>query len=72
MPSVLLLSIISGNTAELDMEELTAITESIQNELGVEAEIIFGHGLNESLGSKIKLGLVASMQPTDIRKFLSK
>ncbi|WP_116544937.1 hypothetical protein [Pontibacter virosus] len=52
------------------MEELTAITESIQNELGIEAEIIFRHALDESLGSKIKLELVASMQPTDVRRFL--
>ncbi|WP_299761446.1 hypothetical protein [uncultured Pontibacter sp.] len=72
MPSTLLLNIISGTTAELEMEELTAITESIQNELGIEAEIIFGHALDESLGSKIKLELVASMQPTDVRRFLGK
>ena len=40
----ILLSIISGDDAELQMDELTEITEFIQEQAGDDAEVIFGHG----------------------------
>ena len=42
----ILLSIISGEEAELQMDELTEITEYIQDEAGEDAEMIFGHGVD--------------------------
>src|SRR6478735_8407009 len=53
----ILLSIISGEEAELQMDELTTITEYIQGQAGDEAEVIFGHGDNSvnQRGVEIKL-----------------
>ncbi|MDN4164421.1 cell division protein FtsZ [Cytophagales bacterium LB-30] len=56
----ILLSIVSGEQAELQMDELTDITEFIQEKAGDEAEVIFGHGVDTSLGNKIRVTLIAT------------
>lgn len=56
----ILLSIISGEEAELKMDELTAITEYIQQQAGEEAEVIFGHGVDAGLGDRIRVTVIAT------------
>ncbi len=56
----ILLSIISGEEAELQMDELTEITEHIQNEAGEDAEMIFGHGVDAELGDRIRVTVIAT------------
>jgi cell division protein FtsZ len=55
----ILLNITSG-TEEILMDEITEITDYIQDESGSTAEIIWGLGKDESLGSKINVTLVAT------------
>lgn len=61
----ILLSIISGEEAELQMDELTTITEYIQSQAGDEAEVIFGHGVDSSLGDRIRVTVIATGFTTD-------
>jgi len=56
----ILLSIISGEEAELQMDELTTITEYIQQQAGDEAEVIFGHGVDAGLGDRIRVTVIAT------------
>jgi cell division protein FtsZ len=56
----ILLSIMSGDQAELEMDELTEITEYIQEKAGEEAEVIFGHGIDSSLGQNIRVTVIAT------------
>lgn len=56
----ILLSIISGEEAELQMDELTTITEYIQGQAGDEAEVIFGHGVDAALGDRIRVTVIAT------------
>ncbi|MBS1490888.1 MAG: cell division protein FtsZ [Bacteroidetes bacterium] len=56
----ILLSIISGEEAELQMDELTTITEYIQQQAGDEAEVIFGHGVDSTLGDRIRVTVIAT------------
>ncbi|MBS1559618.1 MAG: cell division protein FtsZ [Bacteroidetes bacterium] len=56
----ILLSIISGEEAELQMDELTTITEYIQQQAGEEAEVIFGHGVDSTLGDRIRVTVIAT------------
>ncbi|MBS1486966.1 MAG: cell division protein FtsZ [Bacteroidetes bacterium] len=56
----ILLSIISGEQAELQMDELTTITEYIQQQAGDEAEVIFGHGVDSALGDRIRVTVIAT------------
>jgi len=56
----ILLSIISGEEAELQMDELTTITEYIQQQAGDEAEVIFGHGVDSGLGDRIRVTVIAT------------
>ncbi|NJN41560.1 MAG: cell division protein FtsZ [Flammeovirgaceae bacterium] len=56
----ILLSIISGEEAELQMDELTQISEYIQEQAGTEAEVIFGHGIDPSLGERIRVTVIAT------------
>jgi cell division protein FtsZ len=56
----ILLSIISGEEAELQMDELTDITEYIQEVAGTDAEVIFGHGVDSELGESIRVTLIAT------------
>ena len=56
----ILLSIISGEEAELQMDELTQITEYIQGQAGDEAEVIFGHGVDALLTDRIRVTVIAT------------
>ncbi len=56
----ILLSIISGEQAELQMDELTEITEYIQEQSGEDAEVIFGHGVDPDLEDSIRVTLIAT------------
>jgi cell division protein FtsZ len=56
----ILLSIMSGDQAELEMDELTEITECIQDKAGQNAEVIFGHGIDSSLGQSIRVTVIAT------------
>ena len=56
----ILLSIISGEQAELQMDELTEITEFIQDKAGDDAEVIFGHGIDPELGNSIRVTVIAT------------
>jgi cell division protein FtsZ len=56
----ILLSIISGDEAELQMDELSMITEYIQGQAGDECEVIFGHGLDSTLGHNIRVTVIAT------------
>jgi cell division protein FtsZ len=55
-----LLSIISGEEAELQMDELTEITDYITEMAGDEAEVIFGHGIDDDLGQSIRVTVIAT------------
>ncbi|MBE0654692.1 MAG: cell division protein FtsZ, partial [Bacteroidales bacterium] len=55
----ILLYLASGD-AELTMDEVTEITDYIQEEAGKNAEIIWGNGKDDSLGNKISITLVAT------------
>lgn len=55
-----LLSVISGPETELEMEELTEITEFIQNSTSDQAEIIFGHAIDEDLEDQLRVTFIAS------------
>ncbi|SNR83867.1 cell division protein FtsZ [Hymenobacter mucosus] len=56
----ILLSIMSGDQAELEMDELTEITECIQDKAGQNAEVIFGHGIDPTLGQSIRVTVIAT------------
>jgi cell division protein FtsZ len=56
----ILLSITSGKEAELQMDELSEITDYIQERAGDEAEVIFGHGVDENLGDAINVTVITT------------
>lgn len=56
----ILLSIISGEQAELQMDELTEITEYIQEMAGEDVDVIFGHGVDTSLENSIRVTVIAT------------
>jgi len=56
----ILLSITSGEQAELQMDELSEITEFIQEMAGPDAEVIFGHGIDAGLGNNISVTVIAT------------
>jgi len=56
----ILLSIMSGEAAELQMDELSMITEYIQEQAGDECEVIFGHGVDIALGHSIRVTVIAT------------
>ncbi len=56
----ILLSIISGEEAELQMDELSQITEYIQEQAGDDSEVIFGHGVDSTLGDSIRVTVIAT------------
>lgn len=56
----ILLSIISGADAELQMDELMEITEYIQQQAGQDAEVIFGHGVDTAVGDKLRVTVIAT------------
>lgn len=56
----ILLSIMSGEDDELSMDELSEITEYIQERAGEEAEVIFGQGIDQDLGKGIRVTVIAT------------
>lgn len=56
----ILLSIISGDQAELQMDELSEITDFMQELAGEDAEVIFGHGVDADLGDSIRVTIIAT------------
>ncbi|PLW99809.1 MAG: cell division protein FtsZ [Marinilabiliales bacterium] len=58
--SDILLYISSGMEEEILMDEITEITDYIQDAAGQTAEIIWGNGFDETLGKKISVTLVAT------------
>ncbi len=56
----ILLSIMSGEEAELQMDELTDITDYIDQFAGSDAEVIFGHGVDPELGANIRVTVIAT------------
>lgn len=56
----ILLSIVSGQEAELQMDELTVITDYIQDQVGTDAEMIFGHGSEAQLKEAIRVTVIAT------------
>ncbi len=55
----ILLNITYGNE-EVTMDEIGEITDFIQDAAGSSADVIWGHGYDESLGNKLKITLVAT------------
>ncbi len=51
---------ISSGKEEITFDEVTAITDYIQEEAGTTAEVIWGNGFDESLGDKISITLIAT------------
>src|SRR6187431_2129740 len=66
----ILLSIISGVEAELQMDELTEITEYIQEQAGEDAEMIFGHGVDPDLGDRIRVTVIATGFLSESRTYM--
>ncbi len=56
----ILLSIRFGDDAELSMDELSEITDFIQEEAGDEADLIFGQGLDPTLGDQLCVTVIAT------------
>jgi cell division protein FtsZ len=46
--------------AELSMDEITEITDFVNDEAGAEANVIWGHGIDDSLGSDISVTIIAT------------
>ncbi len=56
---------ISSGSEEVSMDEVTEITDYIQSKAGQNADIIWGNGRDESLGTAISITLVATgFEPT--------
>jgi cell division protein FtsZ len=56
----ILLSIVSGQEAEMQMDELATITDYIQEQVGEDAEMIFGHGSDKQLKESIRVTVIAT------------
>lgn len=56
----ILLSIMSGEDAELQMDELADITDYMQEFAGDDADVIFGHGVEADLGDEIRVTVIAT------------
>lgn len=56
----ILLSIAYGEEAELTMDELTEITDFIEMKAGFEADVIFGQGLDVTLGESLRVTVIAT------------
>ncbi|MBD8490212.1 cell division protein FtsZ [Echinicola sp. CAU 1574] len=56
----ILLSIMSGEEEELSMDELSEITEYIQERAGDDAEVIFGQGIDPDLKKAIRVTVIAT------------
>lgn len=51
---------ISSGTKEITMDEISEITEYVQEEAGYGTDLIWGHCLDESLGDKISVTVIAT------------
>ncbi len=51
---------LSSGEEEIKMDEVSEITEHIQNEAGNNAEMIWGNGIDESLNKKISITIIAT------------
>ncbi|TAH24927.1 MAG: cell division protein FtsZ [Cytophagales bacterium] len=56
----ILLSIAYGDEGELTMDELTEITDFIEEKAGDNAEMIFGQGLDTTLGDQVRVTVIAT------------
>lgn len=56
----ILLSITYGDTGELTMDELTEITDYIEDQAGDGADVIFGQGLEDTLENSIRVTVIAT------------
>ena len=56
----ILLSIYSSPDMELQMDELTEITNYIREIIGEDTEMIFGNGIDEQLNKSIKITIIAT------------
>lgn len=56
----ILLSITYGEDAELTMDELTEITDYIEDKAGSGADVIFGQGIDPELGESCRVTLIAT------------
>lgn len=55
-----LLNITYGSAHEASMDEISDITDYIQDEAGSTADVIWGHGFDESLGDNICVTIIAT------------
>jgi cell division protein FtsZ len=55
-----LLAVISGKNAELEMDELTEMTEYLQEQLGEQTEVIFGHSESSKLNDEVRVMVVVA------------
>ena len=60
----ILLSILSREENDLDMDELTVITEALQQATGLEWEMIFGHGVVPNQAEEIYIGFLLAPRCT--------
>jgi len=51
---------ITYGTQEVTMDEISEITDFIQEEAGSSADVIWGHGFDESLGDKVAVTVIAT------------
>lgn len=56
----ILLSIISGDSPSMTMDEFAAISEYIQEQAGENADIIYGNSIDPTLGDKISVTVIAT------------
>ncbi len=56
----ILISIVVGDEDDFDMDELEDITNYVQEQAGDEAEVIFGHAVDSSLGDAISVTIIAT------------
>ncbi|NJL13166.1 MAG: cell division protein FtsZ [Microscillaceae bacterium] len=56
----ILLSIMSGEKSEIQMEEFYAITTYIEEKVGDDADMIFGSGMDATLGDHIQVTIIAT------------
>jgi cell division protein FtsZ len=56
----ILLSVMSGEKAELQMDEFQKITSYIEDNVGEEADMIFGVGKDSSLGESVRVTIIAT------------
>ena len=56
----ILLSVTSSQTDEIQMDELSVITEYVQSKVGDDAEVIFGNVLDNNLEDKIGVTIIAT------------